>query len=129
DPLAFRRAFVLLRDRNTLAFLAIAFVVTTELQFYYGPTAGFLERSIGVRHEAVPITMAVAQAAEIVCMAIALPIALRRLGLRRTLALGVIAWPLRYVVFALAPLVPLALARPAVIGSLALHGVGYTFFF
>ncbi|MGE5183926.1 MAG: MFS transporter [Acidobacteriota bacterium] len=129
DPLAFRRAFVLLRDRNTLAFLAIAFVVTTELQFYYGPTAGFLETAVGVPHEAVPITMAVAQAAEIVCMAIALPIALRRLGLRRTLALGVVAWPLRYVVFALAPLVPIAIGKPAVIGSLALHGVGYTFFF
>jgi MFS family permease len=73
--------------------------------------------------------MAVAQAAEILCMAIALPIALRRFGLRKTLAFGVVAWPLRYVVFALAPLAPLAIAKPAVIGSLALHGIGYTFFF
>ena len=129
DPLAFRRAFVLLRDRNTLAFLAIAFVVTTELQFYYGPTAGFLESAIGVRHEAVPITMAVAQAAEIACMALVLPVALRRLGLRKTLALGVLAWPLRYLVFAIAPLAPATIAKPAVIGSLTLHGVGYTFFF
>jgi nucleoside transporter len=129
DPLAFRRAFVLLRDRNTLAFLAIAFVVTTELQFYYGPTAGFLENAISIRHEAVPVTMAVAQAAEILCMAIVLPIALRRLGLRKTLALGVIAWPLRYLVFALAPAIPIAIAKPAVIGSLSLHGIGYTFFF
>ncbi len=129
DPLAFRRAFVLLRDRNTLAFLAIAFVVTTELQFYYGPTAGYLETAIGVQHSAVPVAMAVAQAAEILCMAIGLPIALRRLGLRKTLALGVVAWPLRYLVFALAPLAPAAVAKPAVIGSLTLHGVGYTFFF
>lgn len=129
DPLAFRRAFVLLRHRNTLAFLAIAFVVTTELQFYYGPTAGYLESAIGIRHSAVPLTMAVAQAAEILCMAIALPIALRRWGLRKTLALGVIAWPIRYVVFALAPLAPSAVATPTVIGSLALHGIGYTFFF
>ncbi len=129
DPLAFRRAFVLLRDRNTLAFLAIAFVVTTELQFYYGPTAGYLESAIGIRHSAVPLTMAVAQAAEILCMAIALPIALRRWGLRKTLALGVIAWPIRYIVFALAPLAPDAVAKSTVIGSLALHGIGYTFFF
>jgi nucleoside transporter len=129
DPLAFRRAFVLLRDRNTLAFLAIAFVVTTELQFYYGPTAGYLESAIGIPHSAVPLTMAVAQAAEILCMAIALPIALRRWGLRKTLALGVIAWPVRYVVFALAPLAPAAVAKASVIGSLALHGIGYTFFF
>jgi nucleoside transporter len=129
DPLAFRRAFVLLRDKNTLAFLAIAFVVTTELQFYYGPTAGFLEGALAIPHAAIPSTMAVAQAAEIVAMALALPWAIRRLGLRRTLALGVIAWPLRYLVFALAPLGPLAVMRPAVIGSLTLHGIGFTFFF
>ena len=129
DPLAFRRAFVLLRDRNTLAFVVIAFLVTTELQFYYGPTAGYLESAIGIPHSAVPITMAVAQAAEILCMAIALPIALRRWGLRKTLALGVIAWPVRYLVFALAPLAPAAVAKPAVVASLSLHGIGYTFFF
>ena len=40
----------------------------------------------------------------------ALPIALRRWGLHKTLALGVVA-------------------KPAVIGSLSLHGIGYTFFF
>ena len=129
DPLAFRRAFVLLRDRNTLVFLAIAFVVTTELQFYYGPTASYLESSVRIPHDAVPITMTVAQAAEILCMAFALPIAVSRLGLRRTLALGVVAWPIRYLVFALAPLIPLAIGKPAVITSLALHGIGYTFFF
>jgi nucleoside transporter len=129
DPLAFRRAFVLLRNRNTLAFLIIAFVVTTELQFYYGPTASFLESAIAIQHDTVPVAMTVAQAAEILCMAFVLPLALRRLGLRKTLALGVIAWPLRYVVFALAPHATHAVAAPAVLGSLALHGIGYTFFF
>jgi nucleoside transporter len=129
DPLAFRRAFVLLRDRNTLAFLAIAFVVTTELQFYYGPTASYLESAIRIAHDAVPLTMTVAQAAEIICMAFVLRIALDRIGLRRTLALGVVAWPLRYLVFAIAPHLPVAIGKPAVISSLALHGIGYTFFF
>ncbi len=129
DPLALRRALRLLGDRNTLAFLAIAFVVTTELQFYYGPTAGFLEGTLKISHAAIPMTMAVAQAAEIIAMAFALPIALERFGLRKTLALGAIAWPLRYLVFALAPLGPLAIMRPAVVGSLTLHGIGFTFFF
>ena len=129
DPLAFRRAFVLLKDKNTLAFLVIAFVVTTELQFYYGPTAGFLEGTLGVPHADVPLTMSVAQVAEIVAMVVALPLALGKLGLRKTLALGVIAWPARYVIFALAPLGPVAVMRPLVIGSLGLHGIGFTFFF
>lgn len=129
DPLAFRRAFVLLGDRNTRAFLLIAFVVTTELQFYYGPTASFLEQAIAVPRADVPLTMSVAQGAEIIAMAFVFPHALRRLGLAKTLAIGAIAWPLRYAVFALAPAGPLSIMRPLVVGSLALHGIGFTFFF
>ncbi len=129
DPLAFREAFVLLKNPNFLVFMAIAFVVTTELQFYYGPTGGFLEKALGVPFAKIPITMAVAQVAEILAMAALLPLALRRLGVRKTLAIGVIAWPLRYIVFAWAPHGAIEIARPAVIASLTLHGLGYAFFF
>lgn len=129
DPLAFREAFVLLKNPNFLIFMIIAFVVTTELQFYYGPTAGFLESAMKIPHENIPITMAVAQAAEILAMWLLLPVALRKWGIRKTLAIGVIAWPLRYVVFALGPVGPLGLMQVLVVASLTLHGLGYTFFF
>lgn len=129
DPLAFREAFVLLKNKNFLVFMIIAFVVTTELQFYYGPTGTFLKEAMHIKHALVPTVMAVAQAAEIIAMWFLLPIALRKWGLRKTLALGVIAWPIRYIAFALGPVGPLALMRPIVVGSLALHGLGYTFFF
>jgi len=129
DPLAFREAFVLLKNRNFLVFMIIAFVVTTELQFYYGPTAGFLENALKVPHKWIPTTMGVSQWAEIIAMAFILPVALRRWGVRKTLALGVIAWPLRYLVFAAAPQGPVDVMRPIVITSLALHGLGFTFFF
>lgn len=129
DPLAFREAFVLLKNRNFLIFMLIAFVVTTELQFYYGPTAQFLENALKIPNAKIPITMAVAQAAEILAMAFLLPIALKKWGVRKTLALGVIAWPLRYVIFAMGPIGPLEVMRPLVVSSLALHGLGYTFFF
>lgn len=129
DPLAFREAFVLLKNPNFLIFMLIAFVVTTELQFYYGPTGGFLEQAMKISHAKIPMTMAVAQAAEIIAMAFILPIALRKWGVRKTLAVGVIAWPLRYIVFALGPMGPLAVMQPLVIASLTLHGLGYTFFF
>lgn len=128
DPLAFRKAFVLLKNRNFLVFMLIAFVVTTELQFYYGPTAGFLEKPMGVQHQNVPMTMTIAQAAEILAMWLLLPVALKHLGIRKTLALGVIAWPLRYFVFAAGPLAP-EVMKPFVVASLTLHGLGYTFFF
>lgn len=129
DPLAFREAFVLLKNPNFLVFMAIAFVVTTELQFYYGPTGGFLQNALKIDFAKIPMVMSVAQAAEILAMAIFLPLALRKLGVRKTLAIGVIAWPLRYIVFAWAPHGALAIARPAVIASLTLHGMGYAFFF
>ncbi|HOJ32184.1 MAG TPA: MFS transporter [Candidatus Hydrogenedentes bacterium] len=122
NPFAFLEALGLLKDKNFAIFLSIAFIVTTELQFYYLPTSVFLEE-IGVSKQNVPSVMTVAQIAEIITMALLLPIFLKKVGLRATLALGVIAWPLRYLVFALQK--PLWL----VIASLAFHGLGYTFFF
>lgn len=129
DPLAFRKAFVMLKDRNFLVFMLIAFVVTTELQFYYLPTADFLNKALHIPQTKIPMTMTVAQIAEILTMAFLLPVALRNWGIRKSLAVGVIAWPIRYVVFALGPIGPLAVMKPLVVASLALHGLGYTFFF
>jgi len=122
NPLAFMEAFKLLGDTNFLIFLIISFIVTTELQFYYVPTAPFLE-DIGVKHKNVSAVMTLAQAAEIIAMVVLLPLLLPKLGFRWTLVIGVMAWPLRYIVF--------AAMRPVwlVIASLTLHGLGYTFFF
>ncbi|KPK78144.1 MAG: hypothetical protein AMJ79_00765 [Phycisphaerae bacterium SM23_30] len=122
NPLAFMDAFGLLKDANFLIFLVISFIVTTELQFYYVPTAPFLE-DIGVKHKNVSAVMSVAQMAEIIAMVLLLDYSLDKFGYRWTLVIGVIAWPLRYIVF--------AMMRPVwlVISSLTLHGLGYTFFF
>jgi Na+/melibiose symporter-like transporter len=115
----------LLKDRNFLIFMAIAFVVTTELQFYYLPTPEFLEKGMGILGSQVPATMTVAQIAEIIAMAVLLPLLLPKIGLRWCLAIGVIAWPLRYIVFAFGHI----LGVGPVVASLTMHGLGYTFFF
>lgn len=122
NPLAFVEAFSMLKDPNFLVFLIISFVVTTELQFYYVPTAPFLQ-DLGVRHQNVSAVMSLAQTAEILGMVILLPLLLPAIGFRWALVIGVIAWPCRYVIF--------AIMRPVwlVICSLGLHGIGYTFFF
>jgi len=122
DPLAFVKAFTILKDPQFLVFLIISFVVTTELQFYYVPTAQFLE-DIGIKNKNVPAVMTVAQMAEILAMVLALGWAVTHLGYQWTLAIGVIAWPARYVIFAIMKPVWL------VVASLAFHGIGYTFFF
>jgi nucleoside transporter len=123
NPLAFLGALKLLKDPNFAVFLGIAFVVTTELQFYFLLTNDFFVKSLGMSPANVPMVMTVAQLAEIVAMWWLLPLAIKRIGLRWTLALGVIAWPLRYVIF--------AIGEPTwlVVASLAFHGFGYAFFF
>ena len=115
-------AIKLLKDKNFAVFMTIAFVVTTELQFYYIPTSIFLQ-DLGVSSQSVPAIMTLAQIAEILAMWFLLPRFLGTIGIRGCLALGVIAWPLRYVIFALGE--PLWM----VIASLAFHGIGFTFFF
>lgn len=132
NPLAFVEAFSLLKQPSFLIFIIISFIVTTELQFYYLPTSQFLMElgrvqtifgNFTVTQENVSSIMTVAQIAEIIAMAIVLPMVLPRIGIRKALAIGVIAWPLRYVIFAMGG--PLWL----VVLSLSLHGIGYTFFF
>ncbi|UCH36004.1 MAG: MFS transporter [Armatimonadota bacterium] len=122
NPWAFLAALKLLRNRNFAIFMVISFVVVTELQFYYVLTAPFLEY-IGISSSRLPAVMTIAQLAEIIAMAALLPILLPRLGVRTCLAIGVIAWPIRYAIFAIGQPVWL------VVASLAMHGLGYTFFF
>ncbi len=123
-PWAFLESVKMLKTREFAVFLGITFVVATELEFYYILTAPFLESDgIGVSSVNVPAVMTIAQVAEIFVMAFLLSRFLGKYGMRRTLAFGVIAWPIRYIIF--------AIGTPAwlVIGSLALHGFCYVFFF
>ncbi len=121
SPLAFLEALSMLKDKNFLLFILCSFVVTTELQFYYVPTAGFL-RDLGMSEAKVPAALTLAQIAEILVLIFLLHLSLKKLGVRKTMLIGILAWPLRYFLFAV-PLLPIILA------SLTLHGFGYAFFF
>jgi len=123
-PWAFLEALKMLRERDFLIFTIIAFVVATELQFYYVLTAPFLTSSvIGVPSAWISLVMTIAQIAEVFVMALLLPYVLPRLGIKKTMIIGVLAWPLRYIIF--------VIGTPAwlVIASLSLHGFCYVFFF
>lgn len=122
-PWAFLEALKMLRDKNFLVFAIISFVVATELQFYYVLTSPFLTQRVGVNQQSVSFVMTIAQVAEIFVMAFMLSWALRRFGMRLTLTLGILAWPIRYIIF--------VIGQPSwlVIASLALHGFCYVFFF
>jgi nucleoside transporter len=131
DPFAFMKAVSLLKDRSFLVFMICAFVVGTELEFYYLHTSSFLGASVdmkgvGVEGKNIAAVMSLGQLAEIVVM-LALPLFIKWLGLRRTILIGIIAWPIRYLIFTLAP--GSDFARSLVVPSLALHGFCYVFFF
>jgi len=124
NPFAFLEAIKMLKDKNFLIFALISFVVATELQFYYVLTAPFLtSEKIGVARTAVSGVMVIAQIAEIFVMAFLLPIIIEKYGIRKTMVFGILAWPLRYIIF--------SIGYPSwlVIASLALHGFCYVFFF
>lgn len=124
NPWAFLEALKMLRDKHFLAFVIISFIVATELMFYYILTAPFLTSdSIGIDVSTVAGVMSIAQVAEILVMAFLLPIVLPRYGIRTIMIIGVLAWPLRYIIFAIGTPVWL------VIASLSLHGFCYVFFF
>ena len=114
----------MLKEPNFAIFIIICFVVATELQFYYVLTAPFLmSEGIGIAANSVSAWMTIGQMAEIFVMAFVLSWSLKHLGMRKTLAIGVIAWPIRYVIFSIGAPVWLVLA------SLSLHGFCYVFFF
>lgn len=122
NPLAFLEALALFKNRNFAVFMIISFIVGTELEFYYILTSPFLGE-LGVSDAKMPLVMTIAQVAEMFVMVLMLPMLLPKLGARKLLAFGVIAWPIRYMIFAIGG--PLWL----VVASLMLHGFCYVFFF
>lgn len=122
-PWAFLEALKMLKDKNFLIFSIISFVVATELQFYYVLTSPFLTQRVGIGAKHISLVMTIAQFAEIFVMAFMLSWAIKKFGMRRTMTLGILVWPIRYIIF--------VIGQPSwlVVSSLALHGFCYVFFF
>lgn len=124
NPFAFLEAIKMMKNKSFAIFIIINFIVSTELMFYYVLTGPFLvSDKIGVSSDLLAGVMVIAQIAEILVMALLLPYFLPKYGIRKTLVVGILAWPIRYIIF--------AIGAPAwlVIASLALHGFCYVFFF
>jgi len=115
-------ALGLLKSRSYLVFFLSSIAICIPLAFYYNFTNLFLNE-VGV--EAAAAVQSLGQVSEVVFLLL-LPFLLKRLGLKKTLAIGMAAWALRYVCFAFGDAGGLYWL---LIVGLLLHGVCYDFFF
>lgn len=115
-------AFRQLGSPTFYIFLAASFLICIPLAAYYNFTQIFLQSA---KYSHIAATQTLGQVSETLFM-ILMPLFFARLGVKWMLAAGMLAWVLRYSLFALgAP----ELVDWMILTGIALHGICYDFFF
>jgi nucleoside transporter len=117
-----RETLDLLRERSMLVFVLASFLICIPLQFYYAFTNLFLNQA-GLSNAAGKMTGG--QISELLCM-ILIPWFFRRLGVKYMLAVGMLAWVVRYAFFAFGDV---GAKTWMLWAGILLHGICYDFFF
>ena len=132
-------ALVLLKNRSYLIFMVSSMLICIPLAFYYQIASRVVEMADfgefgvvqGIKNmlqmgdDVIGATMALGQVSEIVFMLV-MPFFFARLGVKKMLAVGMLAWVVRYGLFAFgAP----ESVRWMILVGIVLHGVCYDFFF
>lgn len=115
-------AISMLKNSSYLIFFIASIAISIPLAFYYNFTNLFLNE-LGM--EAAAGVQSLGQVSEIFFMLV-MPLFFVRLGLKKMLALGMIAWVLRYLFFAFGDI---DAGYWMLIVGILLHGVCYDFFF
>ena len=115
-------ALKLLKDRNFAIFFIASILICIPLAFYYQNTHPFLS-NIGVANPTGKMT--IGQISEVLFLLL-LPVFFSRFGFKNTILVGMLAWALRYVLFAFGDAGSLSFM---LIIGIALHGICYDFFF
>ncbi len=115
-------ALALLKDRAFAMFALCSLLISIPLAFYYAFTNLFLNE-LGM--PAVAATMSLGQASEVLFMLI-MPFLFVRLGVKWMLLFGMLAWVLRYALFAMGDWGAMSWMLYA---GIVLHGICYDFFF
>jgi nucleoside transporter len=115
-------ALGLLKDRSYLVFFIASILICIPLAFYYQNANPFLAET-GMTNPTAK--MAIGQVSEVLFMLL-LPLFIQRFGIKLALLVGMLAWALRYVLFAYGDNGGLAFM---LFTGIALHGICYDFFF
>lgn len=115
-------ALKLLKDRNFLVFFISSILICIPLAFYYQNTNPFLAE-IGVDNPTGKMT--IGQISEVLFMLL-LPVFFKRFGFKKTILIGMLAWSVRYLLFAYGNSGELVFM---LLTGIALHGICYDFFF
>lgn len=115
-------ALKLLKDKNFLLFFVSSVLICIPLAFYYQNANLFLS-SIGMENATGKMT--IGQASEVLFL-LFLPLFFKRFGFKKTILVGMLAWAVRYMLFAYGNAEDLSIM---LILGIALHGICYDFFF
>ncbi|UYZ61658.1 nucleoside permease [Hymenobacter weizhouensis] len=115
-------AIGLLRNRSYLIFFLASVAICVPLSFYYGFTNPFLNEA-GLKSAAG--VQSLGQVSEVLFMLL-IPFFFVRLGVKKMLAIGMLAWVVRYLFFAYGNG---GSAYWLLIAGIVLHGICYDFFF
>ncbi len=115
-------ALKLLRDKNFLIFFISSILICIPLAFYYQNANNFLT-NVGMDNPTGKMT--IGQVSEVLFL-LALPIFFKKFGFKKTILVGMLAWAIRYVLFAYGNAGELSFM---LITGIALHGICYDFFF
>ena len=115
-------ALKLLKDKNFLIFFVSSILICIPLAFYYQNTNSFLS-NIGVTNPTGKMT--IGQISEVLFLLL-LPVFFNRFGFKKTILIGMLAWALRYILFAYGNAGDLTFM---LLIGIALHGICYDFFF
>ena len=123
-------ALKLLKDRNFLVFFLSSVLICIPLAFYYSNANPFLaeiEAKINLFGKDIGPAgmMTIGQISEVLFMLL-LPIFFKKYGFKKTILIGMLAWVIRYFLFAYGNSGELLFM---LLIGIALHGICYDFFF